>query len=175
MGQHRKPTSAGKKVLATGLAALVIGGGFKALSDVEVGRATVASSPEVADEAMEKDGLEESPAVLEKEGVAEAHGRERDAIPRKHYDALEAAQRSIDTMAFSEEGLRKQLKMKGYPRSAVNYAIENVTADYRAEAIESAESYLKAVPMSSDELRNQLDYEGFEPEHIENAVIVTYG
>lgn len=174
MSKHRKPMSTRKKVLATGLTALVIGGSFKALSDVEVGSATVASSPEVADEAMEKDNLKKSPAVLEKEGVAEAHGRERDAVPREHYNALESAQRYIDIMAFSDKGLRKQLKFEGYGSAAIDYAAENVTVDYEAEAIESAENYLDAMPMSADELRSQLNYEGFEAEHIETAIMTVY-
>jgi hypothetical protein len=46
-----------------------------------------------------------------------------------------------------------------YPPEAAQYAIENVRVDYNAEALEAAINYLEIMPMSDQELFEQLTSE----------------
>ena len=101
-------------------------------------------------------------------------------VPREFDNALRSAQQYIDIMAFSSDGLYDQLTSEygeGFTPDAAQYAVDNVDADWNAEAVESAEGYLEIMPMSRQELVDQLtsEYgEGFTPEQAEHAVSTVY-
>lgn len=83
-------------------------------------------------------------------------------VPREYKNALNTAQKYVDTMSFSEAGLYEQLTSEygsQYPEEAAQYAIENVDVDYNEEALESAQSYQEHMPMSDDALFDQLTSE----------------
>lgn len=60
-----------------------------------------------------------------------------------------------------------------YPADAAQYAIDNVKADWKAEALDAAKAYQKYTPMSDSELYDQLTSEygsGFTPEEAQYAI-----
>lgn len=76
-------------------------------------------------------------------------------------NALESAKGYLAVMAFSKEGLIKQLEYEGYTNSEATYAVENCGADWNEQAVKKAKEYLDVMPFSRDELVKQLEYEGF--------------
>ena len=67
-------------------------------------------------------------------------------------------------MAFSREGLIKQLKFEGYSQSDAEYAADNCGADWNQQAAKAAENYLSFMSFSQDALIKQLEYDGFTHE-----------
>ncbi|KWZ77453.1 hypothetical protein HMPREF3200_01446 [Anaerococcus tetradius] len=43
-----------------------------------------------------------------------------------------------------------------YPAEAAQYAIDNVKVDYKEQALKAAKNYLDMMPMSDEELKQQL-------------------
>ena len=81
-------------------------------------------------------------------------------------NAYRAGLNYLDLMAFSKEGLIKQLSSDygdGYDREdaevAVNAIEENNLVDWDEEAKEAAQNYLDTMPFSKDELIQQLESE----------------
>lgn len=83
-------------------------------------------------------------------------------VPREFKNALSQAQNYVNSMPFSEAGLLDQLTSDyggQFPLEAAQYAVENVEADWNAEALEAAENYQDVMPMSDADLYNQLTSE----------------
>ncbi len=101
-------------------------------------------------------------------------------IPREHRNALRAAKKYLDYSGFSQQGLYDQLTSEfgdNYPADAAQYAVDNIGADWDAEAREAAEKYLEYSEFSREELVNQLSSEfgdKFTPEQAQAAVDAVY-
>lgn len=165
MARHRKPRrNNGCMLAAAGTLAISIG----AATAITVGTssATVASTPEAADG---------NASVLEAEGVAQAQGRPREAVPLESYNALNEAQQYVDRNATSEKALKDHLQRAGYDRAATNYATSNVRVDYGAEAKELAGSYMQATALTEQGMRKQLRSDGFNAAQVDAAVAAAYG
>ena len=59
---------------------------------------------------------------------------------------------------------------EGFTDNEAAYGASNCGADWNAEALESANSYLELMAMSRQELYEQLAYEGFTAEQINYAL-----
>lgn len=79
-------------------------------------------------------------------------------------NALRSAKDYISTMAFSHDGLVKQLEYEAYSHEDAVYGADNCGADWDEQAAKSAEEYLSTMAFSRDELIKQLEYEGFTHE-----------
>jgi hypothetical protein len=66
--------------------------------------------------------------------------------------------------------LIKQLAYEGYSNEDVVYAVDAQQADWRANAVRAANSYLKSSSFSRSGLIKQLLYEGYSVEDSEFAV-----
>lgn len=154
-----------KRWIALGVATLATTIGTTTALHIGTTSATVASVPEAADH---------NSTVLEKAGLAEEQGREREAIPLEYYHAQVDGQDYVDRMATSEKNLTSHLRELDYSRAAINYATNNLTVDYQDEAKELAGLYIQAAPMTVDTMRQQLTFEGFDPDHVEAAIKETY-
>lgn len=113
------------------------------------------SEPETQADTEAKDAL-----PIEEEAYEEAV--QDDSVPLEHRNALRSAKNYVDFSHFSEAGLYGQLTSEygeGYPAEAAQYAIDNVDADYNAEALEAAESYLDTGHFSQASLYDQLTSE----------------
>ena len=91
-------------------------------------------------------------------------------VPYEYQAALTSAQSYIDMAAFSKKSLRKQLAFEKHPEASVKYAVENVNADWVAEAKESLASYQALGSLSKSELRGQLEFEGFTASEVDAAM-----
>lgn len=91
----------------------------------------------------------------------EASGETTPELSVSQQQAIESAQSYIDSGAFSQKGLIKQLKFEGFSTKEATYAAKNIGADYKAEALESAQSYLDSGSFSQTGLVKQLVFEGF--------------
>jgi len=63
-------------------------------------------------------------------------------------NALESAQSYLEFMPFSRQGLIDQLSSEygsGYPLDVATWAADTVGADWNAEAVEAAASYLDSM------------------------------
>jgi len=85
-------------------------------------------------------------------------------------NALRSAQNYLDFMAFSYEGLVKQLKYEQYSEEEAVYAADNCGADWNEQAAKAAETYLDFMSFSRDGLIDQLAYDGFTNEQAKYGV-----
>ena len=96
-------------------------------------------------------------------------------LPMEYRQALKKAESYLDFSAFSKEELRGQLEYHEFSQEAIQFALDNVEADWYAEAVEQAESYLSYASFSREDLRGQLEYEKFTEDEIEYALNHVYG
>jgi hypothetical protein len=82
----------------------------------------------------------EAPAAQETPAEAPA----TPAMTKSQEQALGAAQSYVDTMPFSKAGLVAQLtsEFDGFSKADAAFAVKYVKADWKAEAVEAAQSYL---------------------------------
>lgn len=87
-------------------------------------------------------------------------------------EALQKAQDLVDeeSSGYSKEGLIDTLSGYGFADDEVSYAMDRVQADWNQEAVECATSYIDNVNLHGDELRGQLEYEGFTQDQIVYAM-----
>lgn len=76
-------------------------------------------------------------------------------------NALKKAQLYLSHSAFSRKGLIGQLEYEKYSNEDATYTVDNVGADWNAQAVKKAQSYLSHFAFSRDRLIEQLEYEGF--------------
>ena len=67
----------------------------------------------------------------------------------------------LDTMAFSYEGLVRQLEYEGFAHSEAVYGADNCNADWDEQAARKAHEYQEIMAFSREGLVEQLEYEGF--------------
>ena len=78
--------------------------------------------------------------------------------------ALASAKEYLALMAFSKQGLAKQLEFEGFTSEEIAYAVEHCGADWKEQAVRSANEYLETFSFSKKALIDQLEFEGFTPE-----------
>lgn len=84
------------------------------------------------------------------------------SVPTEYKSALNKAQTYSDTMHMSKAGLYDQLTSEygeKFSAEAAQYAIDNVKADWKANALKKAESYQEMMNMSREAIRDQLTSE----------------
>lgn len=79
-------------------------------------------------------------------------------------NALKTAKNYLEIMAFSYEGLVKQLEYEKYSHEESIYAADNCGADWNEQAYKCAKNYLDLMAFSKDGLIEQLEYDGFTHE-----------
>ena len=84
--------------------------------------------------------------------------------------AAKMAQNYLDTMAFSRDGLIKQLKYEGFTQQEAEYGVDQTGADWNEQAAKKAQNYLDTMAFSRDGLIEQLEYEGFTRQQAEYGV-----
>lgn len=89
---------------------------------------------------------------------------EKSTVTIGQKNALDSAKSYLRLMAFSYEGIIKQLEYEGFSNSEAVYAADNCEADWNEQALKSAKSYLDIMSFSYDGLVEQLEYEGFTHE-----------
>ena len=82
---------------------------------------------------------------------------------------LEQAESYMKKMPLSEAGLKDQLDYKGYDSEEINFALENINADWNENALHKAKDYVDTLPLSDDSLKKQLAYDGFTEEQVAYA------
>lgn len=102
--------------------------------------------------------------------------KEEPSIPAEYRSALNKAQSYSDLMHMSKAGIYDQLTSEygeQFSAEAAQYAIDNVTADWNANALEKAKSYQEDMSMSPNAIYDQLisEYgEQFTPEEAQYAI-----
>lgn len=89
-------------------------------------------------------------------------------------NAKKKAKDYIDLMAFSYNGLVKQLEFENFTHEEAVYGADNCGADWKEEAVEKAKNYLDMYGMSRQGLKDQLLFEEFTDEEAEYALTVVY-
>ena len=79
-------------------------------------------------------------------------------------NAVRKAQSYLNTMAFSRNGLIKQLEFEGFSNEYAVYGVDQVSVDWNEQAVKKAKSYLDTMAFSRDGLIKQLEFEGFTHE-----------
>jgi len=80
-------------------------------------------------------------------------------VSQEFKNALASAESYLEFSSFSKAGLYDQLTSEygeGFPEDAAQYAVDNVEADWKAEAVEAAELYYYDMNMSKSGVRDQL-------------------
>ena len=117
---------------------------------------------EEADYAIEH--LDEDSAASSDDGDSEEASDDSKGgdVPTEYKTALRKAQSYVDTMHMSKAGLYDQLTSEygeKYSAEAAQYAIDNVDADWNANALEKARSYRDMMDMSPSAIHDQLTSE----------------
>ena len=76
-------------------------------------------------------------------------------------NALNSAKNYLSIMAFSKQGLIKQLEYEGYSEKEAQYGADNCGANWNEQASKMAKQYLDMMSFSKSGLIEQLKYEGF--------------
>lgn len=85
-----------------------------------------------------------------------------DDIPTEYRSALNRAKTYSDMMHMSKQGIYDQLISEygdKFSVDAAQYAVDNLQADYNANALEKAKTYQKMMNMSPEAIRDQLTSE----------------
>ena len=82
-------------------------------------------------------------------------------------NALAKANDYLSIMAFSHNGLIKQLEYEGYTTEEATFAADNCGADWNEQAAKKAQDYLDTMAFSRDGLIKQLEFEGFTKKQAE--------
>lgn len=80
------------------------------------------------------------------------------------------AKEYLSSSAFSRQGLIDQLIYEQFSESDATYAVDNISADWAAEARECARNYLSSMGFSRQGLIEQLMYDDFSEEDATNGV-----
>ena len=99
----------------------------------------------------------------------------KDDVPRDYRKALKSAENYSKTLHMSKQGIYDQLtsEFEGFSPEAAQYAIDNIQADWNANALAKAKEYEKTLNMSDQAIREQLvsEYgEKFTQEEADYAV-----
>ena len=84
---------------------------------------------------------------------------EDEKIPSEYKAALKKAQSYSDMMHMSKKGIYNQLVSEygeNFPADAAQYAVDNLIADYNANALAKAKSYQSLMSMSHAAIYDQL-------------------
>lgn len=81
--------------------------------------------------------------------------------------ALSSAKKYLGYSAFSRKGLIKQLEFEGFSNQEAIYAVDNINADWNAQAAISAKKYLEYSSFSRSGLIEQLEFEGYTRQQAE--------
>lgn len=79
-------------------------------------------------------------------------------------NALAKAKQYLSVMAYSYDGLIKQLEYEKFSHEDSVYGADNCGADWNEQAAKKAKNYLDIMAYSRDGLIEQLEYEGFTNE-----------
>ncbi|MDO4259118.1 MAG: Ltp family lipoprotein [Actinomycetaceae bacterium] len=113
---------------------------------------------------------ESAPAPAE---PAPTESRKSD-IPADHRSALNTAETYSDIMHMSKAGIYNQLtsKVEQFTPEAAQYAVDNIQADWNANALATARNYQDTLSMSPEAIRDQLtsEFEGFTEEEADYAI-----
>ena len=96
--------------------------------------------------------------------------KEKFTLSLEELNAIGSAWNYLSFMAFSRDGLIRQLKFEGYSNEAATVAVDSIDVDWNEQAVKSAENYLSFMSFSRSGLINQLVFEGFTREQAEYAV-----
>ena len=103
----------------------------------------------------ESTSQETEPPTESATSVAETQGQK---------NAVKKAKSYLNTMAFSYDGLKGQLKYDGFTDEECVYGADNCGADWKEQALKKAKNYIDIMPMSYKGLVDQLEYDGFTSE-----------
>jgi colicin import membrane protein len=118
------------------------------------------------DGSTSQDNAAEQPAAVEEESASD----EADSETVSQRNARRSAESYLRTMAFSRDGLIKQLKFEGYDEADATYGVDALIVDWKDQAAKSAATYLDTMPFSRQGLIDQLLFEGFTREQAEFGV-----
>ena len=92
------------------------------------------------------------------------------SITQSQIQASKKAKEYLNIMAFSAEGLIKQLEFDKFSEEDSEYAVEHCGANWKEQAKKKAKEYLSLMAFSHDRLVEQLEYDGFTEEEAEYGV-----
>lgn len=89
---------------------------------------------------------------------------------REQMNALKSAKSYLQYSSFSKLSLYDQLIYEEYPADAAQYAIDNVSADWKKNALQTANDYLEFSSFSDQGLYDQLIHDKFTSEEAQYAI-----
>lgn len=98
-------------------------------------------------------------AVTSTETAQKETKKAEPSIPAEYKSALDKAKQYSDTMHMSKAGLYDQLTSEygeKFSKQAAQYAVDNVKADWKANALAKAKTYQDEMSMSPAAIRDQL-------------------
>lgn len=144
-------------IVLAGLAVLASVSATAGIGAVVNNVASTSQSGEVAEPAADEPIEEAEEPAVEEEAV-----EEEPATPAEYLSALTQAVTYSEVMYMSKQGLYDQLVSEyggQFSKEAAKYAVDNVGADWNANALEKAKSYQSDMALSPEAIRDQLTSE----------------
>lgn len=152
-----------KKVLITGaMAALLLSGCTSendALKPASVSAPTSSTPVTKAPESTTAPEVAKESTTPEVAKETEAPKATEKSVPREHKAALKMAESYAESMHMSKAGIYDQLTSEygeNFPKEAAQYAIDNITFDWKENALKMAKSYAESMNMSDADIYDQL-------------------
>lgn len=115
-------------------------------------------------------GSDEAPKETAKDTDKPVERVKEEKGTKAQQNAVGKAKEYISIMAFSKDGLVKQLEFDKFETADAEYAVENITVDWKEQAVKKGEDYLDIMSHSRQGLIDQLKFDGFTDEEATYAV-----
>lgn len=125
------------------------------------------SDEEVVNETQDKTKTTQEEQTTTKEVEKE---EPKEEVSTEFENALNKAEIYAETMNMSKDAVKKQLVFEKFESDAIEYAMENLEADWNENALASAKMYIDTLSMSKASIPEQLQFEGFTDEQIDYAM-----
>lgn len=141
---------------------------------------SVAGLANSVNDAVQEELASSAPAVTAPVEEVEESAPAQEAAPSEAADSPEisvaqqnaarSATNYLSLTAFSRDGLIKQLEFENYSTEDATAAVDSLTVDWNAQAVQKAKEYLEISAFSGQGLLDQLIFEGFTQEQAAQGV-----
>lgn len=146
---------------------LVLIGAFSNIVSASTGgsaapEVSVAASAEPSDEPSDLSEPTQEVTAEEEQPAEEPEQPAEPDVPAEYTSALTKAELYSDTLSMSKAGIYDQLTAEygeQFSEEAAQYAVDNVKADWNANALEKAKTYQESMSMSPAAIHDQLTSE----------------
>lgn len=147
--------------LVLGVIGVAVGGGDTTTTEEVIEQEAEDSQAEATADESTPEATDPEPAPETTQETPEPVAEETSSETVSQSNAVAKALDYLGYSSFSKKGLIEQLEFEGFSNADAQYAVDNITVDWKEQAALKAEEYLNVSPFSRSGLIEQLEFEGF--------------